>query len=84
MTQMRKELAVTEETTLLPFLLREVTGKSPEYGEGTAHPAAGHGGRGGDHPVRRPLRPGQRVTPLPPGGRRAAELPFGALPGTGI
>ena len=28
MTQMRKELAVTEETTLLPFLLREVTGKS--------------------------------------------------------
>ena len=28
MTQMRKVLAVTEETTLLPFLLREVTGKS--------------------------------------------------------
>ena len=65
MTQMRKELAVTEETTLLPFLLREVTGKSRNTVKGllTRRQVMVDGAV-----ITRfdaPLRPGQRA-PSPP------------------
>ena len=79
MTQMRKELAVTEETTLLPFLLREVTGKSRNTVKGllTRRQVMVDGAV-----ITRfdaPLRPGQRVTLLPPEAAGAAELPFSVL-----
>ena len=79
MTQMRKVLAVTEETTLLPFLLREVTGKSRNTVKGllTRRQVMVDG-----TVVTRfdaPLLPGQQVTLLPPEAAGAAELPFPVL-----
>ena len=72
MTQMRKVLAVTEETTLLPFLLREVTGKSRNTVKGllTRRQVMVDG-----TVVTRfdaPLLPGQQVTLLPPEAAGAA------------
>ncbi|WP_243276406.1 RluA family pseudouridine synthase [Intestinimonas butyriciproducens] len=79
MTQMRKVLAVTEETTLLPFRLREVTGKSRNTVKGllTRRQVMVDG-----TVVTRfdaPLLPGQQVTLLPPEAAGAAELPFPVL-----
>ena len=74
MTQMRKVLAVTEETTLLPFLLREVTGKSRNTVKGLLT-------------RRQVMVDGTVVTRFdasPAGGSRGGGAPLpGALPGPG-
>ncbi|MFQ8758808.1 MAG: RluA family pseudouridine synthase [Intestinimonas sp.] len=79
MTQMRKVLAVTEETTLLPFLLREVTGKSRNTVKGLLTRRQVMRGRDGGRPVRRPSAAGAAGHASPPEAAGAAELPFPVL-----